>query len=114
LRGSENFLAAQMTQTSCNNPAWQDGAYRFSDSNPVPLLLKICSKGETPMARFDSGYLPHENPCAQCGKPIAAPDWTENGPRRISYLWHCRACDYRFEAVAYYDASHPGREALAA
>jgi hypothetical protein len=65
------------------------------------------------MARHDSG-LPHENPCAQCGKPIAAPDWTENGPRRISYLWHCRACDYRFEAVAFYDASHPSQEALAA
>ena len=54
------------------------------------------------------GYLPHENPCAQCGKPIAAPDWIENGPRRISYLWHCQACDYRFEAVAFFDASHPG------
>jgi hypothetical protein len=66
------------------------------------------------MARSDSGYLPHENPCAQCGKPISAPDWIENGPRRISYLWYCRACDYRFEAVAFYDASHPSREALAA
>jgi ribosomal protein L37AE/L43A len=65
------------------------------------------------MVRHDSG-LPHENPCAQCGKPIAAPDWTENGPRRISYLWHCRACDYEFEAVAFYDASHPSQEALAA
>ena len=58
------------------------------------------------MARSDSGYLPHENPCAQCGKPISAPDWIENGPRRISYLWYCRACDYWFEAVAFYDASN--------
>jgi hypothetical protein len=66
------------------------------------------------MARNDSGYLPHQNPCAQCGAPIAAPDWIENGPRRISYLWHCKACDYRFEAVAFFDASHPDREALAA
>ena len=40
--------------------------------------------------------------------------WTENGPRRISYLWHCRACDYEFEAVAFYDASHPSQQALAA
>lgn len=69
---------------------------------------------ETRMARKDLGYLPRENPCAQCGRPIAAPDWTENGPRRISYLWHCRACDYKFEAVAFYDASQPNREALAA
>ena len=51
------------------------------------------------MARKDFGYLPRGNPCAQCGQPIAAPDWTEYGPRRISYLWHCEACDYKFEAV---------------
>jgi ribosomal protein L37AE/L43A len=66
------------------------------------------------MARKDSGYLPHDNPCAQCGKPIAVPDWTENSARRISYLWHCKACDYRFAAVAVFDASHPAQEALAA
>ena len=66
------------------------------------------------MARIDFGYLPHENPCAQCGKPIAAPEWVEYGPRRTSYLWHCRACDYRFEAVAFFDDSQPDREALAA
>jgi ribosomal protein L37AE/L43A len=65
------------------------------------------------MVRYDSG-LPLDNPCAQCGKPIAAPVWTENGPRRISYLWHCRACDYEFEAVAFYDSSQPSEEAFAA
>jgi hypothetical protein len=64
------------------------------------------------MARIDFGYLPHENPCAQCGKPIAAPEWVESGPRRTSYLWQCRACDYRF--VAFFDDSQPDREALAA
>ena len=38
------------------------------------------------MARTDFGYLPRENPCAQCGKPIATPDWIESGPnsRRLS------------------------------
>jgi hypothetical protein len=77
---------------------------------PCPICFQKINKREMRMARTD-GYLPHENPCAQCGKPIAAPDWTENGPRRISYLWHCRACDYQFEAVAFYDASHPSREA---
>ena len=66
------------------------------------------------MVRIDDGYLPHENPCAQCGTPIAAPDWIEAGPRRVSYLWYCRACDYRFEAVAFFDAQAPGPEALAA
>jgi ribosomal protein L37AE/L43A len=70
------------------------------------------------MARSDSGSfsgsLPHENPCAQCRKPIAAPDWIESGPRHTSYLWHCRACDYRFEAVAYFREQQLDQEALAA
>jgi hypothetical protein len=99
-----------------NNLRWQRSVPTAILSNSLSKNLheqKTCTR-ETRMARFDSGYLPHENPCAQCGKPIAAPDWTENGPRRISYLWHCRACDYRFEAVAFFDASHPGQEALAA
>ena len=56
------------------------------------------------------GILARENPCAQCGKPIAAPDWVESSPGRMGYLWTCRACGYRFEAIAIYDE----REALAA
>jgi ribosomal protein L37AE/L43A len=70
------------------------------------------------MARADLGYLsrenPSANPCAQCGKPIAAPDWVERGPRCVAYLWQCRACDYRFEAVAFFDASEADRESMAA
>jgi len=66
------------------------------------------------MAKINVGYLPRENPCAQCGKPIAAPDWIESGPRRTSYLWRCRACDYQFEAVAFFDDSKSDREAIAA
>ena len=64
------------------------------------------------MAKPDVGYLPHENPCAQCGKPILVPEWIEAGPRRVSYLWHCQACDYKFEAVAFYQDADS--EALAA
>jgi len=55
------------------------------------------------MSRPDSGYLPRGNPCAQCGAPIARPDWVESSPGRVSYLWNCRACAYRFEATAIYD-----------
>ena len=66
------------------------------------------------MARMNLGYLPQKNPCAQCGKPIAVPDWIEAGPRRVSYLWQCRACDYRFEAVAFFDDSRSDPEAIAA
>src|SRR5258707_4613845 len=66
------------------------------------------------MARRDFGYLPKQNPCAQCGKPIAKPEWIENGPRRISYLWHCTACDYRFEAGAVFAASDSASANIAA
>ena len=66
------------------------------------------------MARIDIGYLPRGNHCAQCGKPIAAPEWTEQGPKRVSYLWHCRACDYQFEAVAFFDELDLESEPLAA
>jgi hypothetical protein len=93
----------------------RQGGTLVSDSNAVQFALKHQkSKGRCAMARTDFGYLPHENPCAQCGKPIAAPEWVESGPHRISYLWHCRACDYRFEAVAFFNNSEPDREALAA
>lgn len=66
------------------------------------------------MARPNIGDPPRGNPCAQCGKPIAAPEWIEQGPRRISYLWRCPACDYRFEAVAFFDERDPDSEPLAA
>jgi hypothetical protein len=47
--------------------------------------------------------IPRQNPCAQCGAPIAQPDWIEPGEGRISYLWNCRACGYRFEAIAIFN-----------
>ena len=64
------------------------------------------------MARINLGSLPRENPCAQCGQPIAVPEWIERELCRTSYLWHCLACDYRFEAVAIFEDADP--DALAA
>ena len=61
-----------------------------------------------------SAICPVKIPAPNAARRYAAPDWTENGPRRISYLWHCQACDYKFEAVAFYDASHSDQQALAA
>jgi ribosomal protein L37AE/L43A len=55
------------------------------------------------MARADFVDLPRRNPCAQCGRPISMPEWIETHAQRTAYLWHCHACDYRFEAVAYFD-----------
>jgi hypothetical protein len=67
------------------------------------------------MMRSDSSYLPKQNPCAQCGKAIASPDWIEDeGPGRIAYLWHCRACNYRFESIAFFCESAEEQKALAA
>ena len=57
--------------------------------------------------------LPRNNPCAQCGEPIALPSWVEKEERRTSYLWHCRLCDYRFETIAFY-AEPVSEDALAA
>jgi hypothetical protein len=47
--------------------------------------------------------IPRQNPCAQCGTPIPQPDWIEPGEGRVCYLWSCRACNYRFEAIAIFD-----------
>jgi ribosomal protein L37AE/L43A len=54
-----------------------------------------------------SHQIPRENPCAQCGEPIASPEWFETGPHRISYLWRCQACGYQFEAVAFFAEPEP-------
>ena len=62
---------------------------------------------------LQSENLPRENPCAQCGTPIAAPEWFEKGPHRTAYLWKCQSCGYRFEAVAFFHSSDQ-REAIAA
>jgi Zn finger protein HypA/HybF involved in hydrogenase expression len=87
----------------------------ISGSHPVQFAFKPKSKkGNRAMARTDLRYLPQHNPCAQCGKPISAPEWTESGPRCTSYLWHCWACDYQFEAVAYFEEQESHPEALAA
>jgi len=51
-----------------------------------------------PAAGFD--FHPHNNPCAQCGKPIAAPVWSEPGDACVTYVWACTACNYEFAAIA--------------
>ncbi len=66
------------------------------------------------MVRSYLSDLPQQNPCAQCGKPIAFPDWVESGEGRESYLWRCRACGYKFEAIAFFDESETDQRPLAA
>jgi hypothetical protein len=39
-------------------------------------------------------------PCAQCGAPLYAPEWSEHIDEcRVCHVWVCRACDYEFETV---------------
>jgi NAD-dependent SIR2 family protein deacetylase len=57
---------------------------------------------------------PKRNPCAQCGSPIAVPEWIEEQEDRTVYLWHCHACDYRFEAIAFFEDQHIESPPLAA
>jgi hypothetical protein len=92
-----------------------------SGSNSVPSSDTAFKKfviqkslRESAMARAGLGNMPRGTPCAQCSKPIASPDWIEQGAGRISYLWTCRACHYRFEAIAILDARAVEPEPIAA
>ena len=41
--------------------------------------------------------------CAQCGAPLAAPEWSEQvSERRMRHLWSCEACGYEFETSIYF------------
>jgi ribosomal protein L37AE/L43A len=71
------------------------------------------------MLSVDSGYFPrfetpHHNPCAQCGRPIAAPEWVEEDRQAVAYLWHCHACGYKFESMAFFARPRQGVDAIAA
>ena len=42
------------------------------------------------------------NTCAQCGKRIFMPEWSEHmDERRVRHLWECEACGYQFETIVY-------------
>jgi hypothetical protein len=85
-----------------------------SDNKPVQFLREFKEQRGDGMAKTKFAYMPNGNPCAQCGKPIAAPEWIEESdPHRVTYLWHCWACDYLFEAEAYFDEPQSA-DALAA
>jgi hypothetical protein len=39
--------------------------------------------------------------CAQCGRPLYVPEWSEyiDGDR-VRHFWQCDTCDYRFRYAA--------------
>jgi hypothetical protein len=86
----------------------------FHFKNKKRLSKQGTPAGRSAMTRPGLRDLPRQNPCAQCGHPIAAPDWVEEQDDRIMYLWRCRACDYRFEAIAFFDHAHVQSRPLAA
>ena len=49
---------------------------------------------------YDTDLLLNKISCAQCGRPIEWPLWSERERNRVSYLWSCMACDYQFVTVA--------------
>lgn len=43
--------------------------------------------------------------CAQCGKHLFAPDWSEYlEDHKVRHLWACETCDYNFETVVSFAA----------
>jgi hypothetical protein len=63
----------------------------------------------TQAANYASNFEPHNNPCAQCGKPIPKPIWSEPGERCVTYVWACEACDYEFTSTAIFGDRHEER-----
>ena len=48
----------------------------------------------------------YATPCAQCGDPLIAPEWSEHvNERCIRHLWACEACGYEFETAVYLQES---------
>ena len=51
------------------------------------------------MTAVSVGQLPKNNPCAQCGKPIPIPSWTEADNNRVHFIWQCKACNDQIQAM---------------
>ncbi len=66
------------------------------------------------MPAADFNCSPTQNPCAQCGKPIARPLWSERGSDRMSFIWSCNACDYQFTTIAIFRTHTPDDHKIAA
>jgi ribosomal protein L37AE/L43A len=44
-------------------------------------------------------------PCAQCGKLLYGPEWSEYlNHRQVRHLWFCASCGYDFETLVVFPA----------
>lgn len=55
-----------------------------------------------------------ETPAPNAASRSLSPTGSKPNSNRTSYLWHCRACDYTFEAMAIFEEREPVRTPLAA
>jgi hypothetical protein len=55
----------------------------------------------------DTTKFVHSRPtieCAQCGKRLFMPEWSEYiNERCVRHLWKCEACDYGFETIVSFE-----------
>src|ERR1700751_2855596 len=97
---SSDFSLAFKQRAPSNEPQ-ATSPKRRAPAFEMPTKQKQQTGRECAMSQSGLSYLPRQNPCAQCGKPIAMPEWVEGSEGPTCYLWHCWACDYRFEAIAF-------------
>lgn len=62
----------------------------------------------------EADFVPHNNPCAQCGRLIPSPVWSEPGDHCNAYLWVCDVCDYEFTSLAVYRQGRAAEQRIAA
>lgn len=54
-------------------------------------------------------------PCAQCGKTLFGPEWSEYvDERQVRHLWLCPSCGYDFETLVVFPAERAERRDEAA
>jgi ribosomal protein S14 len=73
-----------------------DGRGRTIVWEEHPMELRTLSPRLSPYTRF-------ANACAQCGKALFMPEWSEYlNEHRVRHVWECEACGYKYETQVTY------------
>src|SRR4029077_968361 len=74
------------------SPAWGIGDRAGRTGEQRGGVMELRSRSAGALHRSRPGV-----PCAQCGKTLFAPEWSEYlDDRHIRHLWSCDACGYEF------------------